>query len=149
MKVGSVFELELPLYETEEVDLSHSSLPGFAMVDDFKYTFKPTTIAHLGIFLIKGRLQNHWGSLAYDIRIEVTNDPPSLTTSPKSLKILQDTIFTYALPAAVDPEDQPVTVKMSEVGQRPLPSFITFDPIAKECILAPTKKNTKIGVFPI
>jgi hypothetical protein len=50
MKVGSLFEFELPLYETDGIDLSHSSLPGFAIIDQFKYTFKPTTLPHLGIF---------------------------------------------------------------------------------------------------
>ena len=58
MKVGSELELELPLFETDGIYLSHMSLPGFAMTENFKYTFKPTTIPHLGIFLIKGRLQN-------------------------------------------------------------------------------------------
>jgi hypothetical protein len=52
MKLGSVFELELPLYETDGIDLSHSSLPGFAMIDKFLYNFKPTTLPHLGIFLV-------------------------------------------------------------------------------------------------
>ena len=105
MKVGSLFEFELPLYETEDIELTHSSLPGFAFIDLFKYTFKPTAIPHLGLFLIKGKLQNYWGSLAFDFRIEVTNEPPSLAMSPKNLGILQDTIFNYALPAAIDPED--------------------------------------------
>jgi hypothetical protein len=35
MKVGSVFELELPLYETEDVVISLSSLPIFAKIDKF------------------------------------------------------------------------------------------------------------------
>jgi hypothetical protein len=39
MKVGSVLILELPLFETNGIDISQSSLPGFAMFDNFKYTF--------------------------------------------------------------------------------------------------------------
>jgi hypothetical protein len=35
MKVGSVFELELPLYETEEIVISLSSLPVYAKIDKF------------------------------------------------------------------------------------------------------------------
>jgi hypothetical protein len=58
MKVGSLLEFELPLYETDGIDLSHTSLPGFAIIDQFKYTFKPTTLPHLGIFQIRGKLQN-------------------------------------------------------------------------------------------
>ena len=69
-----------------------------------------------------------------------------MAINPKDLGILQDTIFTQALPAAADPENQPITIKMSEVGQKSLPSFITFNPITKEYILEPTKK-TKIGIF--
>jgi hypothetical protein len=34
---------------------------------------------------------------------------------------------------------------MAEAGQKSLPSFITFNPITKEIMLAPTKK-TKIGI---
>ena len=69
-----------------------------------------------------------------------------MTMNPKDLGTLQDTIFTLALPAAIDPENQPITIKTYEVGQKSLPSFITFNPISKEYILAPTKK-TKIGIF--
>jgi hypothetical protein len=53
MKVGSVFELELPLFETDGIEALHSSLPGFITFDNFLYTIKPTIIAHLGIFPIK------------------------------------------------------------------------------------------------
>jgi hypothetical protein len=35
MKVGSVLELEMPLYETEGIDVSHTSLPGFATTHKF------------------------------------------------------------------------------------------------------------------
>jgi hypothetical protein len=56
MKLGSHLELSLPLKETEGVKISHSSLPNFATIDKFYYSFMPTTFAHLGIFLIKGRL---------------------------------------------------------------------------------------------
>jgi hypothetical protein len=35
MKLGSHLELELPLYETEGVKLSHISLPSFATIDKF------------------------------------------------------------------------------------------------------------------
>ena len=108
----------------------------------------PTTLPHLGIFLVKGKLKNFWGSLDFDFKVEVTNEPPSLAMNPKDLGILQDTIFTLALPAAIDPEDQPITIKTSEVGQKALPSFITFNPISKEYVIAPTKK-TKIGIFVI
>jgi hypothetical protein len=83
MKVGSLFELELPLYETDGIETSHSSLPaGFVKFEKFSYTFMPTTITHLGIFLIKGRLQNKWGFLDFDFRIEVKNDPPNLAMNP-------------------------------------------------------------------
>jgi hypothetical protein len=95
MKVGSVFEFELPLYETEGIEISLSSLPSFAKIDDkFLFTFKPTTLPHLGVFLNIGRLQNRWGSLDFDFSIEVTNDPPKLTMKPKDLVILQDYEFT-------------------------------------------------------
>jgi hypothetical protein len=89
-----LFELELPLYETEGIETSHSSLPGFVKFDKFAYTFMPTTMTHLGIFFIKGRLQNKWGSLDFDFRIEVKNDPPSLAMNPKDIVVLQDTPFT-------------------------------------------------------
>jgi hypothetical protein len=56
MKVGSVLELELPLFETDGIDSSHSPLPDFVIFDKFLYTIKPTIITHLGIFTIKGRL---------------------------------------------------------------------------------------------
>jgi hypothetical protein len=57
MKVGSIFSLDLPLYETDGIDTFHSSLPGsFVEFDKFQYTFKPAKIAHLGVFLIKGKL---------------------------------------------------------------------------------------------
>jgi hypothetical protein len=52
VKLGSLLELGLPLYEKEGVKISHNSLPSFAKIDTFYYTFMPTTIAHLGIFLI-------------------------------------------------------------------------------------------------
>jgi hypothetical protein len=58
VKLGSKLEFGLPLYETEGVIVSHSSLPSFATIEKFYYSFKPTTISHLGIFLIKGKLQN-------------------------------------------------------------------------------------------
>jgi hypothetical protein len=51
-------------------------------------------MTHLGIFFIKGRLQNKWGSLDFDFRIEVKNDPPSLAMNPKDIVVLQDTPFT-------------------------------------------------------
>jgi len=35
MKVGSELILDLPLYETDEIGISHSSLPGFAIHDTF------------------------------------------------------------------------------------------------------------------
>jgi hypothetical protein len=35
IKVGSLYEFELPLFETDGIDLSHSSLPGFAVIDKF------------------------------------------------------------------------------------------------------------------
>jgi hypothetical protein len=105
MKVGSVFELELPLYETHNIDISHSSIPRFAIIDKSYYTFNPTSIPDLGISLIKGRVENNWGSLDFDFRIEVKNDPPTLAMDPKDFVILQKTIFTLALPGAKDPED--------------------------------------------
>jgi len=58
MKIESVFELDLSLFETDGIDLSHSTLPDFAMIDKFKYTFRPTSLPHLGIYLFKGMLQN-------------------------------------------------------------------------------------------
>jgi hypothetical protein len=58
MKVGSVFELDLPLYQTDGIDISLSSLPFFAIIDKFSITFKPNILPHLGIFIIKGKLQN-------------------------------------------------------------------------------------------
>jgi hypothetical protein len=58
MKVGSVFELELPLVETDDIETSHSLLPSFVFYEKFKYTFKPTLITQLGIFTIKGTLLN-------------------------------------------------------------------------------------------
>ena len=146
MKVGSVLELELPLYETEGIDVSHTSLPGFATTDKFQYSFQPTVIAHLGTFLIKGKLQNKWGSLDFDFKVEVTNEPPTLEMKPKDTSILQDTTLTMALPADKDPEDQRITIKMFEFGQKTLPSFITFNPSTKEFTFAPTKK-TKLGLF--
>jgi hypothetical protein len=69
MKVGSVFEFELPLYETEGIEISLSSLPSFAKTDKFLFTFKPTSLPDLGIFLVKGRLQNIWGSLDFAFSI--------------------------------------------------------------------------------
>jgi hypothetical protein len=105
VKVGSVVELDLSLYSTDGIDTSHASLPGFVTFDKFLYTIKPTILSHLGIFPIKGRLQNKWGFLDFDFRIEVTNDPPILAVNPKDLVILQDDKVTYALPAAIDPED--------------------------------------------
>jgi hypothetical protein len=69
MKVLSVFELELPLYETEGIYISVSSMPGFAKTDKFLFTFKPTSLPDLGIFLVKGRLENQWGSLNFDFSI--------------------------------------------------------------------------------
>jgi hypothetical protein len=54
----------------------------------------PITIPHLGIFLIKSRLQNKWGSLDFDFRIEVKNDPPTLAMNPKDIVVLQDSTFT-------------------------------------------------------
>jgi hypothetical protein len=104
MQIGSVFELELPLYETNGIDISNSPLPDFVFFDKFLYTFKPTLITQLGIFTIKGRLENIWGSLDFDFKIEVMNKAPTLTMIPKDFTILQDTIFTIPLPAARDPE---------------------------------------------
>jgi hypothetical protein len=89
MKIGTLFNLELPLYETVGIDASHSSLPAsFVKFDKFSYTFKPTKIAHLGKFLLKGRLQNKWGTLDFNFRIEVTNEPPSLGMNPKDIVVL-------------------------------------------------------------
>jgi hypothetical protein len=62
-------------------------------------------MAHLGNFLVKGKLQNKWGSLEFDFKVEVTNEPPSLEMKPKDTSILQDTTLTMALPAENDPED--------------------------------------------
>ena len=146
MKVGSVFELELPLIETDGIEISHKSLPGFAIIDKLMYSFQPTIIADLGVFLIKGKLENKWGSLDFDFKVEVTNEPPTLEMSPKDTSILQDTTLTMALPADKDPEDQPIKIKMFEFGQKTLPSFITFNPSTKEITVAPTKK-TKLGLF--
>ena len=58
MKIGSNFELGLPLLVNEGIEISHNSIPSFATIDKFYYTFIPTTIAHIGIFLIKGSLKN-------------------------------------------------------------------------------------------
>jgi hypothetical protein len=65
MKVLSVFELQLPLYETEEIYISLSSLPTFAKSDRFWFKFMPTSLSDLGIFQVKGRLQNYWGTLDF------------------------------------------------------------------------------------
>jgi hypothetical protein len=50
------------------------------------------------------------------------------------------------LPAARDPEDYPVKIRMSDARQKPLPSFITFNPVTNEYSLAPTKK-TKLAIY--
>jgi hypothetical protein len=55
--------------------------------------------------MIKGKLQNKWGSLDFDFKVEVTNEPPKLEMNPKDSSILQDTTLTMALPEDKDPED--------------------------------------------
>ena len=94
MKVGSVFELDLPLFETDDIDTSHSALPGFVSFDKFLYTIKPTLITHIGFFPVNGTLRNKWGFIDFGFILEVTNDPPTLAKNPDDFLILQDTIFT-------------------------------------------------------
>ena len=94
MKLGSIFELDLPLYETDGIETSHSALPGFVSFDKFLYTIKATLITQIGTFPVNGTLQNKWGFLDFGFMLEVTNDPPTLTTNPEDFLILQDTIFT-------------------------------------------------------
>ena len=94
MKLGSIFELDLPLFETDGIETSHSAIPGFVSFEKFLYTIKPTLITHIGTFPVNGTLQNKWGLLDFGFRLEVTNDPPTLTTNPEDFLILQDTIFT-------------------------------------------------------
>ena len=58
IRIGSVYVLELPMREKDGIECSHSSLPNFAFYENFLYQFKPITIKHLGLFTVKGKLQN-------------------------------------------------------------------------------------------
>jgi hypothetical protein len=81
--INKVYNYSLPIkIITEDLNVNHTNkLPVFAIFIFPTYNFSPKTGEDLGIFEIKGKLYNKYGSLDFSFIVDVTIPVPTLSNS--------------------------------------------------------------------
>ena len=75
--ISKQFKYQLPVSGNNDEYITHDAiLPSFIDFSFPEYVFSPNKISDFGIFIIKGKLCNKYGSTIFSFNVNSTNQPP-------------------------------------------------------------------------
>ena len=75
--ISKQFKYQLPVSGNNDEYITHDAiLPSFIDFSFPEYVFSPIKISDFGIFIIKGKLCNKYGSTIFSFNVNSTNQPP-------------------------------------------------------------------------